>query len=143
MTPPSFLPTWMTHLAATLVNLLAVAGGAAVGALLTGWLTKLLVRLTTRRQLPRWALILLRSLGGIVSGLLVWLLVFGSGGPGYGLGGGGWGLGAGSGQGTETARTTGPEQPVSSHREPPPTQPARADSLHIEMLGGDRVKGER
>jgi hypothetical protein len=74
------------------MNVLAVAGAAAVGGFGIGFLTQLVARLTFAKPLPRPALNLLRVAGAITAGLLAALVIwqdhsgFGFGG-GFGLGG--------------------------------------------------------
>jgi len=79
-----------------LVKGLAVVGGAVLGALITGMLSQLLVKALTGQKLPRYPLLVMRVLGGILAGWLVVLFVFGGGGTGFG-GMGGWGFGPGKG----------------------------------------------
>lgn len=131
------------HLGETVIKLLAVIGGAVLGGLLLGVVAQLLIKLTTRKPAPRFAKNLVRVLGGVAVGLLVYAFVFGTGGGG--LGGLGWGLGGGTGStGHGSASHSGPEgthqgRPQSA----PATQPERAQVLTIEMLGGARVKDNR
>lgn len=128
------------------VNGLAIAGGALVSGLLAGWLTQLLVKATTTRRVPRPALNLIRALGAVAGGILVYLFVFGSGGSGYGLGGGGWGLGGkgGSGDKTGQAEIGGGTQTQRIKVTTPTTTSSPTDRqqvLRIEMLGGKRYPG--
>ena len=89
-----------------------------------------------------------QSAGAVAGGILVYLFVFGSGGPGYGLGGGGWGLGGKGGAGEQTGQggtgTTTPTRPTTPTQQTTaavgPTDPRQ--SLRIEMLGGKRYKGD-
>jgi hypothetical protein len=126
------------------VHSLAVAGGALVAGLLGGWLMQLLARATTTRRVPRPALNLVRVLGAIVGGILVYLFVFGSGAGGYGLGGGGWGFGGKGGAGEQTGKgdsvtpTTVPTMPTTAAASPTDRQ----QILRIEMLGGKRYRGD-
>lgn len=130
------------NLGSTLVNLLAVAGGAAVGWFGTAWLVQVIVRLWVHRKVPRPILTLVRALGSVTLGLAIWLLVFGTGGKGWGLGGSGWGLGSGgTGGGASTA-------PVSTDRQRPQTtgvipEAGPSEVLRVVMLGGARVEGNR
>lgn len=131
------------NLGETVVKFLAVAGGAAVGALVFGGLVQLLGRMIAHRPVPRPALLIVRLLGAAATGLAVWLFVFGSGGGG--LGGGGWGFGGSGGTGGETGTgTTGKDSPPVSQRDKPPTTPAAQpeEVLRVEMLGGKRYKGD-
>jgi hypothetical protein len=134
------------NLGQLVVNWLAIVGGAAVGGLGTGWLVKLLARVVGHRPVPPRALTLLRLLGGTAAGLVVYMLVFGTGGGGFGFGGGGWGFGGRGSQGDGGA--TGPtvtRQPTSPERlatGPTGTVPDGTRVLRVEMLGGERYKGE-
>jgi hypothetical protein len=124
---------------------LAVAGGATVGGFGTGLLMQLIARLTVAKPLPKPAVNVLRILGALVAGCLVWMWVFGSGGPGFGLGGGGgrFGLGGhetgaggtGAGKNTdsgmETARSDGTDPTVGP------------GVLRVEVLGDRPEERER
>jgi hypothetical protein len=121
------------------VNVLAVAGGAFLGGLLTGVTVQLMVRGLTLSRVPRWILWTLRVLGGVAVGLLVYTLLFHAGGGG---GGGVWGFGsagsgqdhAGAGDGTAaTGKETAP--PPETGRENGSTAPARTGTLRVEVLG--------
>lgn len=69
-------------------KLLAVIGGAVMGALLVGLLTQLLTRAFTAQKLPRWSQLTVRLLGAVLGGWLVALWVLGGGGAGFGFGSG-------------------------------------------------------
>lgn len=122
-----------------LLKWLAVIGGAALGGLLCGLIVQLLGRALFHRALPKPALKVIRLLGGLALGLLVWLWVFGEGGMG-GMGGSGgyWPFGAKGGSGIATIVEATTKQKTSA------TAPssARPDFLRVEMLGGDRYKGD-
>src|SRR5262249_10878041 len=77
------------------VKVLAVVGGATLGAFLVGFVVQALARLLTTQKVPPWPLMGVRLLGAIVAGWLVALWVFGEGGGGLG-GPGGRGFGSGS-----------------------------------------------
>src|SRR2546421_12465220 len=80
------------------VKALAVAGGAAVGALLTGAIVGLVIRRLFRKPQPPAVRTVVRLLGGIAGGLAVGGLLFtGVGGGGWGRGD--WGLKGGGGKG--------------------------------------------
>jgi hypothetical protein len=123
------------------VNVLAVAGGAFLGGLLTGVAVQLMVRGMTMSRVPRWLLWALRVLGGVAVGLVVYTLLFrggAGGGPGSGWGFGSPGTGgqdhAGAGEGTPaTGKETSP--PAETARENGSTAPARAGPLRVEVLG--------
>jgi hypothetical protein len=124
-----------------LLKWLAVIGGAALGGVLGGLFLQLLGRALFHRAMPRPAVRLVRLLGGVGLGLLVWFWVFGPGGlGGFGGGSGFWPFGArgGSGAGDSTP-VDGAKQPTSK---PAGTAPTRPDLLRVEMLGGERYKGD-
>jgi hypothetical protein len=135
----------VSNLGQTVVNLLAVIGGAAVGWFGAGLLTQLLVKLTVHRDTPRPVLRVVRILGAVALGLAVWLLVFGSGGPGWGLGGGGWGFG-GRGPGgadSSTGRTAGTDnQKGKTSKDGKAGSSVEGRFLAVEMLGGKRYKDD-
>src|SRR5436305_1007491 len=132
-------------LALFVLKVLAVVGGAAVGALVVGLLVQLAARALSRREVPPWALTFVRLLGAVAAGLAVWLLAFGPPGAGGLGGGGGWrpfgqsssgapgtGTGAGTGAGPGTQRT-------------PASAPAKEtrDTLTITMRGGDEAERDQ
>src|SRR5229473_1842066 len=71
----------------TVINILAVAGSAAVGYILTFILIWTICRLTIHKQPPRSLAKVLSALGAIAVGVVVAMLLFNGGGTG----GGGWG----------------------------------------------------
>ena len=90
----------MTHLPPAIgmgsdlpIKVLAVVGAAALGALLLGLLVQLVVKLSFAQRVPPWVLWIIRVLGGVLSGWLVALWLFGVGGGGGGSGGGVWPFG--------------------------------------------------
>jgi hypothetical protein len=120
-----------------LVRILAVAGAAALGGVLLGLLTQLLVRATTTRKLPPWPLNTVRVLGAVASGWLVALWLFGGGGLGIG-GSGGWGLGSGTGRGESDKNLAakdkgGKDKGGKGTDSAPPVAPD--ESLRVEVLG--------
>jgi hypothetical protein len=122
------------------VRVLAVAGGAFLGGLLTGLVVQLLVRAVALAKVPRRILWVLRVLGTVAGGLVVyWLLFHGSGGAGGWGFGGGWGLGSGTGRegAGEGAGSTGRETATSrdTARTPGSTAPNRTGQLQVEVLG--------
>jgi hypothetical protein len=110
-------------------KVLAIAGGAALGALLVGLLTQLLCRVVTTRKVPRGLLFVIRLLGAVVCGWLVALWVFGGGGGGIG-GPGGSGFGAGAGKGAQQA-TAEAEKNRAEGKRPDDSSAA----LRVEVLG--------
>jgi hypothetical protein len=123
------------NLGELVIRCLAVAGGAFGGALMSGGAVKAGTRLTLRRQVPPTALNGIRLLGGVALGLAVYLIAFGPGGDGFGFGGSGW-FGSG-GKGSEG----GPAAPT-PHASTSATTPQTGEVLRIEILGGERYKGE-
>lgn len=86
------------------VRVLAVAGGAALGAFVVGFIVRLAGRFLTSRPVPRPVMMALRLLGAFAFGLAVWLWLFGPGGPGWGGSGGLFGAGGrGNGQAPDSA----------------------------------------
>lgn len=122
------------------IKVLAVLGGAGVGAFAVGASVRLLSRLTTRHQLPAWLMFALRLLGAIVAGWLVALWVFGGGGPLVG-GAGGSGLGSGSGGNQKPSPpSTTPELPGTNATGGTNSPAAPGESLQIEILGNEALK---
>ncbi len=137
MTGPHALPSpAMLDLNLQLMKLLAVAGGAALGYVVLGGLLRFLGRFVFRKQLPRPADVGVRLLGAATCGLLVWLWLFGVGGPGGWGGTGGWLPGGGPGGGGQPSGDT-------KGKAPEPAPPARGEALQVELLGGDDVKEQR
>jgi hypothetical protein len=129
----------VSELGDLVLRILAVAGGVFVGGFCLGLLAQLVARLAATRPLPKPALNILRGLGAITLGVIVYFWIFGHGGPGFGLGGGlGFGGGdkgtAGEGPGKETGSAK-----ESNRRGNDPT--TGKDVFRIEVLG-DQV-GER
>src|SRR5437588_3434750 len=123
------------------VNCLAVAGGAAVGGFGTGWLVNRLCATFVRKPLPRPALVTIRLLGAVAGGMLIALFVFnGSGGWGLGGGWGSGGIGKGEATDTSTGRATTDKATKANTAKTEP-EPARADRVRVQMLGGARVQG--
>ena len=106
----------MLDLGLLVMKWLAVAGGAAVGAVLFGLLGKGLNKVLTRRPASRPVMLLTRGLGAVLVGALVWGWVFGLGSPGgFGGTGGGWWPFGSSDKGTAQSESTDAKQaPVST-----------------------------
>jgi hypothetical protein len=121
------------------IRVLAIIGGAAVGAFVTGFLTQAIVRGYTGKQVPRWVLWTLRIVGGLALGWLVYLLVYSQGNSLFGGFGGGPGKDGGKDRGRETTPA------VTAPKDAPPadndrsrdtaTAPDNATVLAIEVLG--------
>jgi hypothetical protein len=122
------------------LRVLAVAGAVFVGGFGLGLLARLVARLTVTRPLPKLALNILRGLGGITLGLIVYFWIFAHGGPGFGFGGG-FGLGGGGGKGTG-GEATGKESGLAKESNRRGNDPTTGeDVFRIEVLG-DQI-GER
>jgi hypothetical protein len=129
----------------TVVNILAVAGGAAVGYFGTYGLVWVLCRATVHKTPPKIAQKILSALGGIACGLLVAMLLFQGEGTGWGSGGG-WNLFGGSGKGNSSASSTNPTVPQATTQRTTPTSIANLDTattMQIRMLGPNTVKGDK
>jgi hypothetical protein len=119
-----------------LVRCLAVAGAAALGGVLLGLLTQLVVKALTMQKVSRWPLNTVRVLGAVASGWLVALWLFGGGGPGIG-GSGGWGFGSGSGRGDADKKAVEKDKDGTDKggRGKDNTPVPADESLRVEVLG--------
>jgi hypothetical protein len=118
--------------------LLAVAGGAAIGGLLTGFLVKVIVKATTTQTMPRGLVNVFRVLGGLICGWLVFLLMQGVG-DGWGGGPGGEGNGSGSTNiPVSTDKNTKP--PPEKDKDKDKGTPERQGSLYVEVLNNDEIE---
>jgi hypothetical protein len=139
----------MLDLGMQVLKWLAVVGGATVGGWGSGFLFRLVVRLSLWRSPSSKVLMPIRILGALAVGLAVWVWAFSSGEFGPGMGG--WlGPGKSDGQSPEAKTEPGVSSQQSAERQPgaavrsPPLQPDQGrDTLRIEILGGARVKQER
>src|SRR5262249_55509658 len=97
------------------VKFLAVLGGAVVGGFLVGFLCSLMARALSGQKMNAWALRIVRILGAIISGWIMWWFIFGPGG------GFGWPGGPGTGPGTNHTGTgkDGPPHPQQHQDQPP------------------------
>jgi len=118
------------------LKILSIAGGAAVGGLLTGLVGRLVTRSLTTRPLPVWGVRGLRGLGGVGCGWLVYLYVMSTGSGGLGGGGGHKPGSADDGSG-KVARQ--PEEKDAKKKKPPDT-PAARRPLRVEVLGPKALK---
>jgi hypothetical protein len=120
------------------VKCLAVLGASVGGGLGFGFVAQLLMRSTMVRKPPRWSVVGVRLLSGVICGWLVALWLFGGGGPGIG-GTGGWGLGSGPGkENGEKAIDLGKKNNDGKTSENAKlTLPG--ESLRIEVLGKDSL----
>src|SRR5437764_11498667 len=123
------------------VRVLAVVGGAVVGALLTTFVVWLAGKYWLKRPVAWPARKVLRTLGAIAGALLVASFLH--------LSGGGWGLFGGGGSGTgETGDRGGSkgQQAASTAKEVPSpgsaiVTPPGADHVRVTILGGALVRG--
>lgn len=113
---------------------LAIAGGAALGAVVVGVLAQLLARGMTTRPMPTFAKNTARACGGVVVGVLTAMWVWQGGG--WGPGGAGPG-----GPGGPPAGDHGPAPaPPEERAAPPPADkdkkisPTSENTLHVEVL---------
>jgi hypothetical protein len=131
----------MLDLGMQILKGLAVAGGAAIGWLGSGWSLRLIVRLSLLRATPPRVLLPIRALGALALGFAVWTWAFSSGGSGPGAGGL---FGTGDTGGQQTGTGTEPTAERETMLVKPEIEPGSAqESLRIEILGGARVKDER
>jgi hypothetical protein len=128
------------------VKVLAAVGGGAVGGLLLGLLVQLVVKLSFAQKVPASVLWVVRAVGGLACGLLVWSLL-GAGGLGLGLGGGGGEGGTGKGgagkdskqERKESEKEKGKDRVKKASSPTPPGQ-----ELRVEVLGNtdlERIAG--
>jgi hypothetical protein len=130
-----------------MVRIVAGVGGAFVGWLITPSLVRVLVRLAFHRPLPGWLVPWVRLAGAALFGLLLAFCVHLGGGFGWGPGGGGYGLGPGPGDG-KGSDGKGADGKASDKKDDSVTkkdslQSKARDALSIEVLGGQRYKGDR
>jgi hypothetical protein len=119
------------------VKVLAVVGGAALGALVVGWLARWPGKWVGVRDYPRPVMRVIRLAGAVVVGWAVWIMVTAPGG--LGLFGGGGSLFGGKGTEAGTSQETpGPGQLDKSPTNSTPSQ--TSDKVQIEMLGGARYQ---
>lgn len=128
------------------VRSLAVVGGAALGAILAGWVIGWVQRTFFEKDkegLPASAHWIIRGAAAILFGLLTYLIVFGTGG--WGLGGpGGPGSGAGPKDGVKEGKkdgskegSTSPSKDGKKDKEGPPPP---STQLNVEVLGDEPLK---
>jgi hypothetical protein len=130
-----------------LVKILAVVGGGVLGGFGLSLLAQLLAKALTTKKLPPWPTVIVRVLGGVICGWLVYIWLFGGGGPGIG-GMGGWFSGSGTGRGegektTTTAKKEGEGKKTNGEAKSPSDQTLRIEVLGQEPLKKADVKGLR
>ena len=116
------------------LKFLAVAGGALVGGLLSGFVGRAATRMLTTRPMPLWSVRTLRVAGGVVSGWLVYLYLASGGGTGVG-GPGGNKPGAGN---KEKAVATKPPEKERTKKED--KRPVAGEPVRVEILGEKALK---
>jgi hypothetical protein len=122
------------------VRVLAVVGGAVVGALVTSIVVWLAGKYWLRRPLPWGPKKLLRILGAIAGALLVASFLH--------LSGGGWGLFGGGGSGTGESGDRGGTAKADAPKETPSAAaalnnvPPGTERANVTVLGGALVKGQ-
>lgn len=123
------------------VKILAIAGGAAVGAFAIGWLVQMLAT-TFGQKVPPFVLGMVRLGAGLACGVIVAFWMFGAGGGlGGGSGGGGifGGAGTGKGKATEQPAATG-QQSTGKPGTGTPGQGGAADMMVLQILGNDDLR---
>jgi hypothetical protein len=123
------------------LRVIAVAGGAVIGALVSSILFSLIARIAFKQRPPKPMKRFIQVLGAVALALVAWKMPLGFGGAGDGLGGG-FGLG-GSGTGNGAASENVAVQTAPGNAQNVPNAPGEGDTLRIEMLGGERVQNER
>lgn len=144
MTPNSSLLA-VVDLGMLVLKIMAVAGGAAVGGFGSGLLVSGMAKATVHKTLPKPVLFLVRVVGAVVLGWIIYLLAFGSGGSGFGFGSGGSGTGTGGTQAASTNKQdkgSAQDQQGNKSQESPVIPPG-PEVLRIDMLGGSNVQNER
>src|SRR5581483_1789018 len=138
LTPWAAAPLAIIDVQMLVIKGFAVAGGAAVGYVVSGWIIQLLGRLAFHRKVPLRVVAVIRLLGMAALGILVYLWVFGNSTAG-GLGGGGgwWPFGGKAGQGDKTGpNSSTPEQPKADEqpKEQSPNVLEHGRTLQIRLL---------
>ncbi len=131
-----------------ILMVLAVAGGALIGGLGAGLLVQLAVKLLYGGKVPNAVLQIVRIVGAVIGGWVVYLIFFGGlGGAGPGPGGPGGTGKEGAGPGPAASSREGPSAAETRREEGPPPTPE--NTVRVEVLGegfsGDRfyrVAGE-
>jgi hypothetical protein len=117
-------------------------GAAAVGGLVIGWfvtgpIVSLLFRAAFRKPTPSSLYYSCKAGGAIAAAYVIFVFLpigLGGGGLGFGPGGGGPGDGKGSGGGSGKTKTKNGDGPAKGD--------AKGETIAIELLGGDRYKGD-
>ena len=112
---------------------LAIAGGAAVGALLIGAIGQFATRRLTAKPAPVWSVRVMRLSGAVVGGWLIALWVLSGGGSGLG-GPGGPGVGGKNGKEAPSDKKRDEETKKDTEPKPPAT------TATVEVLGAEPLK---
>jgi hypothetical protein len=143
---PLLLADLAENIGNSVVNLLAVAGGAALGYFAVWGIVWGGCRATIHKTPPKTAQKLLNVGGAIVGGLIVFALLFKGDGTGWGSGSG-WNLFGGSGKGNSQTNSTGPTTRTQATTPTTPTvketNPGNSVVLHVRVLGGKNVQEKR
>jgi hypothetical protein len=128
------------------VRIIAGLGGALVGWFIMPPLIRILLRLAFHKPAPNWVVSWLRLVGAVLFGIFVAFCVHLGGGFGFGPGGGGGGYGSGSGKngkgGDGTSKVADAKKVTDSSAKSAELENKARDSLPIELLGGQRYKGD-
>ena len=140
MIPGAIWDTSVTDYLVWTFKIIAALGGAVVGWLLAGPVVRLLVRGAFHRPASSGTLFAGKICGAGLVGALFFFLVGLGGNFGFGPGGGGGGKGNGTGNGG-----IGSADKKDGHRttdKKNDTSPKLRSVVQIELLGGDRYKGD-
>src|SRR5262245_59540850 len=122
------------------LRVLAILGGAVVAGLLASFLVKFLVRRVSSRPMPVWSVRLVRLLGAVLGGWLVWLWVFGPGGPGIGGPGGGHRGGGKDGEKEARKDEKEEEKDKKEPRKDADKEPPKKEPIQIALLGSSPLE---
>jgi hypothetical protein len=143
---PLLLADLAENIGNSVVNILAVAGGAAIGYFAVWGIVWGGCRAVIHKTPPKTVQKLLNVCGAIVGGLIVFALLFKGNGTGWGSGSG-WNLFGGSGKGSSQTNSTAS---TTRTQNTTPTVPIVKDNkssnavvLQIRVLGGKNVQQKR
>jgi hypothetical protein len=121
-------------------RVIAALGGAIIGYFLAGPVVRLLYRGAFHRPAPGSAIFAGKICGAGLVGALFFFLVGLGGNFGFGPGGGGQGNGTGNGGNNGSTHKKGGDQENNKKNDP---SPEVRQVLEIELLGGERYKGDQ
>lgn len=116
-----------------ILKFLAVAGGAVIGGLLSGFVGRAATRMLSTRSMPLWGVRTLRVAGGVASGWLVYLYLASGGGSGVG-GPGGNKAGGGNKENIQASK------PPEKEKKKDEKKVSAAARVRIEVLGSRALK---